>query len=267
MRNQGDRLAAPVINYIGHATVLIEMNGMRILTDPVLRRRLGFLRHRRTEIAEADYSDIDVALISHVHLDHLDIPSLRLLGQDTAILAPEGAGQLLYRRGLRNIIEMQIGESVNIGSITVKSTFANHGGKRYPFGMQADSMGFIINGSHSIYFAGDTDLFPEMANLCDDLDLALLPIWGWGPTLSKGHLTPYRAAEALRLLSPRLAIPIHWGTLYPLGMGWLRPRFLHDPPNDFVRHASTIAPDVKIRVVKPGSIADISGDYLPDAPR
>jgi L-ascorbate metabolism protein UlaG (beta-lactamase superfamily) len=259
-------LQAPSITYIGHATVLIEMNGMRILTDPVLRRRLGLLRHRRKVITPADYDDIDAVLISHVHLDHLDIPSLRLIEKGTPMIVPEGTWKLLYRRGFRNIIEMHIGDSINIGSISVESTYARHGGKRYPFGTQADSMGYIIDGSQSIYFAGDTDLFPEMADLWDDLDVALLPIWGWGPTLCKGHLNPYSAAEALRLLSPRFAIPIHWGTLHPLGMGWMKPRFLYDPPDDFVRHAATIAPDVKIHVVKPGSFVDISGDYLLDAP-
>ncbi|MGB7291180.1 MAG: MBL fold metallo-hydrolase [Thermodesulfobacteriota bacterium] len=259
-------LSAPNITYVGHATVLIEMNGMRILTDPVLRHRLGLLRHRRTVIAPADYDNIDAVLISHVHLDHLDIPSLRLVEKGTPIIVPQGTRKLLHRRGFRNIVEMHIGDSMNIGSISVRSTYAHHGGTRYLFGTRADSMGYIIDGSHSIYFAGDTDLFPEMADLSDDLDLALLPIWGWGPTLSKGHLNPYSAAEALRLLSPRFAIPIHWGTLHPLGMGWMKPRFLYDPPDDFVRHAATIAPDVKIHVVKPGSIVDISGDYRLDAP-
>lgn len=259
-------LKAPNIKYIGHATVLVEMNGMRILTDPVLRRRLGLLRHCRTAIAPADYDNIDAVLISHVHLDHLDIPSLRLVKKGTQIVVPLGAGELLRRRGFRDIAEMNIGDSINIGSITVRSTYAHHGGRRYPFGTKADSMGYIIYGSHSIYFAGDTDLFPEMADLWDDLDVALIPIWGWGPTLSKGHLNPYSAAEALRLLSPRFAIPIHWGTLRPLGMGWMNPRFLYDPPSDFVRHAANLAPDVKIHVVKPGSILDIPGEYRLDAP-
>ncbi len=259
-------LTVPNIKYVGHATILIEMDGMRILTDPVLRHRLGLLRHLRTAIAPADYNNIDAVLISHVHLDHLDIPSLRLIDRGTPIVVPQGTWKLLHRRGFRNIVEMHIGDSINIGAIRVRSTYAHHGGKRYPLGTQADSMGFIIDGSVSIYFAGDTDLFPEMADLSDNLDLALLPIWGWGPTLSKGHLNPYSAAEALRLLSPRFAIPIHWGTLHPLGMGWMKPRFLYDPPKDFVRHAATIAPDVKIHVVRPGSNVDISGDNRLDAP-
>jgi L-ascorbate metabolism protein UlaG (beta-lactamase superfamily) len=259
-------LPAPSITYIGHATVLIEMNGMRILTDPVLRHRIGLLRHRERAIPAANYTDIDAVLISHVHRDHLDIPSLRLIDRDTLMIVPNGTRKLLLRKGFHDITEMHIGDSINVGSVCVKSTYADHGGKRYPFGTQAESMGFMIGGDYNIYFAGDTEIFPEMADISDDLELALLPIWGWGPTLSKGHMNPYTAAKALTLLSPRLAIPIHWGTLHPLGMGWMKPRFLYDPPNDFVRYASEMAPDVKIHVVQPGTIVDISGDYLLDAP-
>jgi len=258
-------LRAPNITYVGHATVLVEMNGMRILTDPVLRHRLGLLRHRKRVIAPANYNNIDAVLISHVHLDHLDIPSLRLIERDTLMIVPQGTWKLLHRRGIRNIIEMYIGDSLSIGSISVRSTYAHHGGKRYPFGTQADSMGYIIGGDYRIYFAGDTDIFPGMENICEGLDIALLPIWGWGPKLSKGHMNPYTAARALMLLSPRFAIPIHWGTLHPLGMGWMNPRFLYEPPNDFIRYASRMAPDVKIHVVQPGSIVDISGDHLLDA--
>lgn len=77
-----------------------------------------------------------------------------------------------------------------------------------------------------IYFAGDTDLFPAMADWAGLFDVALLPVWGWGPTLGEGHMDPkHRAAEACRLIQPQLAIPIHWGTLYPMAMHRLSPSF------------------------------------------
>ena len=99
-----------------------------------------------------------------------------------------------------------------------------------------------------------------MAGLAEDLDVALIPVWGWGPTLGSGHLTPILAAEALTLLRPRLAVPIHWGTFCPLGMGWLRPRFLSSPPHDFARHAAHLAPEVKVRVLAPGEALRLEGD-------
>ena len=134
----------------------------------------------------------------------------------------------------------------------VEATPANHSGFRPPFGPTASHVGFIIRGSQRVYFAGDTDLFPEMADLTQDLTLALLPVWGWGPTLGEGHLNPERAAEALTLLQPRFAMPIHWGTLCPIGMRWTRPRFLVEPPHEFAAHAARLAPEVTVRIVEPG---------------
>ncbi len=92
-----------------------------------------------------------------------------------------------------------------------------------------------------------------MAELGTSLDTALLPVWGWGPSLGPGHLDPERAAEALRLLRPRLAVPIHWGTFHPIGMGNGRSTFLHEPPLHFARHAALVAPDVRVEIVQPGS--------------
>lgn len=253
---------SPQISYIGHATVLIEIDGTRLLTDPFLRDRIFHLRRCKTLIDPESYKNLDAVLISHVHLDHLDLPSLRLIGKKTRMIVPQGTAKMLRKHGFYNLDEMYVGDKINIGSLELSSTYANHGGKRYPFGLKADSMGFMIDGSYSIYFAGDTDLFPEMEDLSENLDIALLPIWGWGPKLSKGHMNPYRAAKALKLLAPRFAIPIHWGTLHPVGMGWMNPRFLNDPPYDFVCFAEKIAPKVKVHVAQPGSIVDISGDFL-----
>jgi L-ascorbate metabolism protein UlaG (beta-lactamase superfamily) len=93
-----------------------------------------------------------------------------------------------------------------------------------------------------------------MDGLLPDLDLALVPIWGWGPTVGSGeHLDPAGAAQALRLLRPRVAVPIHWGTYHPLHHGWRRePEFLSEPAETFVREAASIAPEVEVRILKPG---------------
>ena len=251
---------SPKLTYIGHATNLIEMDGVRILTDPVLRQRVMHLRHRQVPLIAADYEHLDAVLVSHLHFDHLDLPSLRLLGQSTRLIVPHGAGNLL--RNFHAVEEIRAGETTQVGSITIEATYADHDAERHrlPFGPSAESLGFILHGSCTIYFAGDTDIFPEMADLSDALNVALLPIWGWGPTLGNGHLDPRRAAEALALLQPDLAVPIHWGSLHPLGMGWLNPRFLTTPPYEFVRHAAELAPHVKTEILPPGqtlSIVDV----------
>ena len=121
-----------------------------------------------------------------------------------------------------------------------------------PFGPAAPALGFRIRGEHVIYFAGDTDIFPEMAELAPDLDLAILPVGGWGPTLRGGHMDAVRAAKALTLLRPRTAVAIHWGTLWPIGMGRVRRARFEEPGRRFVDEARRIAPSVSVPLLVPG---------------
>jgi len=235
--------------YIGHSTVLIELDGVRLLTDPLLRRQVTFLR-RASPIDVDRLGDLDAVLISHAHYDHLDIRSLELLGSSVPVVVPRGLGRLLADR--TSVIEVVEDEEVSFGKVTVRATHAEHEGRRQPGRITAAALGFAIGGSTRIYFAGDTDLFPGMQGLVPGLDLALIPIWGWGPSLGGGgHLDPKRAAEALRLLQPRIAVPIHWGTYRPLHRG-SRAAFLEDPAEAFVREAAIAAPEVEIRVLRPG---------------
>jgi L-ascorbate metabolism protein UlaG (beta-lactamase superfamily) len=245
------------VTYVGHATVLIEIGGVRLLTDPVLRQRLYHLRRRSIPVAEHLLGGLDAVLISHLHHDHLDLPSLRRLGASTRLIVPNGAGALLRRHGFQRVEEMRKGERTSVGGVTVTATDALHSGGRGPFGTIADTLGYIVgdrvtDGQRSIYFAGDTDVFPAMAEMAGTLDLALLPVWGWGPTLGAGHMDPQRAAEACQLIKPRLAIPIHWGTLYPLAMHRFSPAFLTQPPRLFVQFMLRMAPKVEVRILEPG---------------
>src|SRR5262249_27768632 len=111
-------------------------------------------------------------------------------------------------------------------------------------------------GSARVYFAGDTDLFDGMRDLAP-LDLALLPVSGWGPRLPPGHLDPRGAAEALRLLRPRVAIPIHWGTYSAMSWKQPRPRLDASPASEFERHAGELAPDVDVRALAPGQSTEL----------
>jgi L-ascorbate metabolism protein UlaG (beta-lactamase superfamily) len=245
------------ITYLGHATVLIEVDGVRILTDPLLRERTVHLRRSSFAIESALVDRIDAVMISHLHLDHFDLPSLRMLPRNVRIVVPAGAGPLVRDAGFRDVREVSPGSRFSVCGVEVDVTLANHDGFRPPFGPRAGCVGYIVHGSESVYFAGDTDLFSGMRDFSDSVDVALLPIWGWGPTLGNGHLDPLRAAHALTLLQPRVAIPIHWGTLCPIGLHWTRPGFLSDPPYEFLQRARRIAPDVDVRVVIPGRHADI----------
>jgi len=239
------------VTYVGHATVLIEIDGVRLLTDPLLRRYIGPLR-RRFPLPDDDIKDIDAVLISHLHGDHLDLPSLVRVGRDVRMIVPKGAAPYLKVRRFHHVEEIEQGGSTQVGGLKIVATRADHGGRQLPWVPWVEPLGYLIDGSHEIYFAGDTDLFPEMADIGQELDLAFVPVWGWGPNLGKGHMDPYRAAQALEHLRPKMAIPIHWGTYSPVGLDILRPKFLTRPPHDFAEHAGQLSPDVDVHVLQPG---------------
>jgi L-ascorbate metabolism protein UlaG (beta-lactamase superfamily) len=239
------------LTYIGHATTLLRLDGAAILTDPLLRDRLGPLRRQAPPPANPP-ERLDAVLISHLHRDHLDLPSLRRLPGRMPLVVPRGARRWISGIEPDRIREIRRGETISLNGVTVTAVPALHGGRRGHWGMEIEPLGYLIaSGGFTAYFAGDTDLFPQMVDL-SPLDLALLPVWGWGPSVGPGHLDPESAARALRLLRPRLAVPIHWGTFYPIGLRRLRPNPLADPPNEFARLARELAPEVEVRVVPPG---------------
>ena len=203
------------IGWLGHATTLIEVDGAALLTDPLLHRRTAHL-HRVVPPLPAELPPIAAVLLSHVHWDHLDVRSLRRVGTSVRMIVPRGVAKLLLRKGFADVVEVDEGDEVRVGEVVVRATHADHDADRGPFGTHAPSLGFLVAGTRRVYFAGDTDVFDDMALLADGLDVALLPVSGWGPTVPAGHMDAARAAEALRLLQPRIAIPIHWGTLAPL---------------------------------------------------
>ncbi len=241
------------IVFLGHATVLIELNGVRLLTDPLLRDRVAHLRRQGQSLDPAVYTDIDAVLISHLHHDHLDLASLRLLGLEIPLLVPAGAGELLRRNGFTDVSELKMGETASVGAIEVTAVEARHDGRRHPGGLRAETIGYFIRGRRAVYFAGDTELFDGMSALAAPrLDVALLPVAGWGPTLGAGHMDPLDAARAARLIRPRIAIPMHWGTLLPIGLAGRHGGRLGDPPRIFAEHVASLAPSVEVRILQPG---------------
>jgi L-ascorbate metabolism protein UlaG (beta-lactamase superfamily) len=241
--------AAGSLTYVGHATVLVELDGVRVLTDPILRGRVAHLRRTAAPVPAGVTAGIDAVLVSHAHWDHLDLPSLARVGRGVRLVVPNGVGGLLRRRGFTEVVELEPGGRTAVGPVEVAATFADHDGSRGPVGAKGPALGFLLSGSRRIYFAGDTDLFEGMRELAEGLDVALLPVWGWGGGLGAGHLDPPRAAEALRLLRPRLAVPIHWGTFRALlQRGESHPR----PAEEFAERAAAVAPETEVRILQPG---------------
>jgi L-ascorbate metabolism protein UlaG (beta-lactamase superfamily) len=259
------------LRFVGHSTVRVELAGRVVLTDPVLTNRVSALTRVTTASTPADRADVDLVLLSHLHGDHVHLPSLRLLSRHVRVIAPRGAGDWLRSKGVRQVEELAPGEELVDGDLRITGVAAVHSGHRWgprsTRGPQAEAMGHLIEGAGTtVYAAGDTDLFPGMAELAE-IDVALLPVWGWGPTLGPGHLTPARAAEALELLRPRVAVPVHWGTLALAGLprapgrhGARMRRLLIDPPHEFAAKAQGSA--TRVIVTPPGE--DVA---LPDLAR
>lgn len=248
------------ITWLGHATVLVEIDGVRLLTDPLLGAGLGPLRRVGPTPDPGAIGDVDAILVSHAHPDHFDLDSLRRVNGEPLLIVPVGLGRAARRAG-RSVREVVADEVVELvprnlpgsGANPIRVTVIHARHWRWPLQPQARCVGYLVEGSLGIYFAGDTGLFPGMDRLAGRVAIALLPVGRWGPHRGPDRLTPASAAEAMRLVGARSAIPIHWGTLHPPG------RWASQPADAGVRFASAagdLAPGLDIRVLKPGEATD-----------
>ncbi len=241
------------VSFLGHATVALELDGVSLLTDPLLLSRVGHLRRHADLPAETVRPD--AVLLSHLHGDHLDFRSLALVPKDVPMIAPRGSAALLRRRTGRTVVELEPEETAPVGGLLIRAVPAVHASGRHPLARKVKPIGYVIEGSRQVYFAGDTDLFDGMASIAPTLDLALVPVWGWGPSVGPGHLDPARAAQAVALLRPRVAIPIHWGTYRVIGAG---PEADPEAPAQLFRaEAARLAPDVEVLVLAPGGTVEL----------
>ena len=254
------------LHFLGHSTVRIEMAGRTVLTDPLLATTVGLLRRVVPLPDPATWAGVDVVLISHLHGDHLHLPSLRTLGRNIHIVVPRGAGAWLRGRGFPRVDELSPGEAIVDGGLRITAVHAEHSGHRWgprlTHGPATQSLGYLLEGGGAtVYASGDTDLFEGMAVLAErSVDVALLPVWGWGPNLGPGHLDPVTAADAVALIRPRVAVPVHWGTLavagltsLPTPLGGRMRRLLIDPPHSFAAEVAARGLDTQVVVTEPGS--------------
>jgi L-ascorbate metabolism protein UlaG (beta-lactamase superfamily) len=214
------------ITYIGHATLLIELGGARILTDPNFDPKLGRILPRVSApgIALEELPALDAILVTHAHADHLSFDSIERLPNTIPLFAPPVIAKWLRRLGHGQATDLSPGDVARVGSVSIHAASATHRGNRYGFDRWRSAANmYLLDAGESIFFAGDTALVEDTHSLVErvlwmhrrELDLALLPIgyapW-WKPGFRKGHLTHEDALILFERLRARVLVPYHWGT-------------------------------------------------------
>lgn len=250
-------VADPRISWLGHSTTVLEVDGVRVLTDPLLRRRVGPLCRRGPVPVASTWAQVDAVLLSHLHHDHADLPSLRKLDRSRPVYTAPANARWLRRCGIRGVdTALARWHRVPGTEVDVTLVTAEHHARPMPHRPNAAHGHLLRSGDFVVWFVGDTSLHAQMAAIPDvaggHIDLAVVPIGGWAPRLSAGHLDPAQAAEACAVVGARFALPVHWGTLYFPGMR-NRPRHWMDAPADaFVRALARVTPDCRPLVLAVG---------------
>jgi L-ascorbate metabolism protein UlaG (beta-lactamase superfamily) len=220
--------------FVGHATVMLTTAETRVLIDPCLGNHLMGLRRAESACLDPrDAARVDLVLISHAHLDHLHLPSLRRLPRSATLVVPPGCGELVERLGFAQAVVLEPGGDYRFRDLLVTSVATRHGGRRSPLDFRwRGSCGYVVRAQGvTVYFAGDTGYFSGFRDIGRRMkpDLALLPISGYEPlALRETHMSPLDAVAAFEDLEARIFVPIAHGA-FPLGyepleapMQWLR---------------------------------------------
>lgn len=241
------------VTWWGHSTATVELGPARVLTDPVLVDRFVHLRRHATS-PTTEATNADLVLVSHLHMDHFHLPSLRRLPRGTAVVVPAGSRSLLARTDLE-VHEANPGERLSVAGLTVEAEAADHPATRHRWSRrQAQPLGFrVVGEGASFWYPGDTGPATDVSGV-GSVDLALVPVGGWGPTLGDDHVGPREAADLVRGVGARWAVPVHWGTFWPVGMGRVAPqvrRHLFETPGE--RFCEAVADDdVRGVLAEPG---------------
>ena len=201
----------------GHASASVDLGDTRVAVDPLLTDRLFHLRRYAPRPSPEAWA-ADLVLVSHLHPDHLHVPSLRRFAPEVPVLLPRG-GEVLLRGAASNVVPVAPGDTVDLGSARVTVLPATHDGRRHSYSrLSAPALGFRVEANgRAFWFPGDTELREDMRSV-PSVDLALVPVGGWGPTLATGHMHPEQAATAVAYVGANVATPVHWGTFWPIGL-------------------------------------------------
>ena len=245
------------IAWLGHSTVVIDLDGIRLITDPLLGQHAGLLRRRGPGPDPRLWAGPDAALVSHLHHDHLELRSLRKLPGVPVLTAPVNA-RWLRQRGIETAIPMPEGWAAVGGGVDVRLTRADHRHRPMPHRPNAANGHLVRGAGATVWVAGDTSLFDEMHTLGEPLaralDVAVVPIAGWGPRLSEGHMDGEQAAVACARVGARYALAVHWGTLHPPVLNRFAGDWMDRPHDEFATALAREAPGCELIDLRPGDV-------------
>lgn len=226
------------VTWLGHSTILLEVDGHRFLTDPVWSERVGpidFAGPKRffpPLLAIRDLPPLDAVIISHDHYDHLDYATIvALIDRAPTFVCPLGVGAHLERWGVpaAKIIELDWWDSRTFGDLTLWAVPARHASGRMLFVDSGAKLwaGYAFAGAnHRVYYSGDTGLFPALRTIGDRLgpfDLTMIEIGQYDQAWPDWHLGPEQAMEAHRRVRGAVMLPVHWGLFALASHGWTEP--------------------------------------------
>ena len=247
----GEQIA---ITWIGHASFLIQTAEHSVLVDPNWARWLKVIKRLKEPGLEIhELPAIDLVLVSHAHFDHLDKRSLRAVASDQPIVVPEHVGSLVHGLGFNRVHELRRWEFMELGSLKITLTPAQHWGARVIHDKHRGFGGFLIEfGGRTIYHCGDSAWFEgfEEIGKRSSIDIALLPIGAYdAPTGRDVHMNPEEALRAFQALGAGLMIPMHYGS-FRLGF-----EPLEEPPDRLLGHARSLGLEDRIRILREGESA------------
>jgi L-ascorbate metabolism protein UlaG (beta-lactamase superfamily) len=241
--------------FIGHSTVLVHLDEQNFLTDPYYRNRLGILkRHAAPGIAFQNLPALNFLLISHGHLDHMDLATLSRFPRHLPVVVPEKLEGYLYNLGFVDVRPLSWGEKTRIGSLVISALPVKHFPGRSLCETLSVPQSYLIQGTKAIFFGGDSGLTETFRQIGDhySVDLAFLPIGSYAPALFRQvHMSPEDAFEAMEMLRTKRMVPIHWGAFR------LSLESILDPPQRFLNllitrkmnpHAILLQPGGKIQI-------------------